>query len=391
MIIKQLKEDNRESIIYGCGLIGQEILPVLQKENIPVIAWCDDLIENGSSIQGLRVYSKDECLKKFPEANFITAFTLPCSAGVFMKNSGLKRIFSGAELLSDRVQDLKGRMGLHEYSIWRSICHYQDYYSSDIASLPRLGVIITEKCSLSCKNCCIHSSRIPKPQHYPFSVFKDSMDNLLGYFDQLNFANIIGGEPFLNPWWHEFVQYLINAQKVNAICVTTNGTILPEEDKIKVLAHDKVLVYISGYTCVRKKASRLCELLEKHNVHYHLFDYSDTSWVKVLEPEKQGRSKEEHHRYFKNCPFNTCYALLGNKLFRCTTAGNISRIGLIESDKQESNEFIDLKSLEAGNLTPKDGRKIIEDHLFSDDPLAACDYCDLKINNGQYITPGEQF
>lgn len=389
-MLKALRMDNGKSIIYGCGLIGRKILQVLQEENIPVIAWCDDNIQSSKKILNLRVYNRDECLEKFPEANIITAFTLPSRSAEFLKNNTDYNIFSGAELLSDQIFNVGGRLNLDQYSIWRSIAQYNGFYARQSSILSNMGVVITEKCSLKCKNCYVHSSRFPDPQHYPLSVLKSSMDNCLYYFDQLNFINIIGGEPFLHHEWDKYLSYLLDLPKVKTICLTTNGTVLPPETKLKVLANEKVLVYISGYNHVQEKAFKLCDLLDKHHVRYHKYDYADTPWIEIGKPIRHNRSEKQNQQHFQSCPFISCYALISEKIFRCTAAGNIFRLEHTELDGSLYKDYIDLNYLRSTKQDVNKGRNLIENYLLSNKPLVACDFCDIKPDGKQYITPGEQ-
>lgn len=71
---------NRKNVIYGAGSFGKEMIELLRKNNIQVEYCLDRNAENIKTINGIKVYSLDECIADKTNTNVI--FSIVCDKDV---------------------------------------------------------------------------------------------------------------------------------------------------------------------------------------------------------------------------------------------------------------------------------------------------------------------
>lgn len=235
--------------------------------------------------------------------------------------------------------------------------------------LPKLNVIVTEKCSLRCKDCRALIPHVEKPKDEPLEKVKDEISKILDAVDEVIDIEPIGGEPFLYPNISELLEWLCSIDKIKNVCITTNGTIIPSKDCLEVLRNKKIFIYISDYGYIEKMA-KIVETFEKEGI---AFDTEvDQQWFDVGGFECRNRSIDELRLEYINC---YCEFVLkyvwDNKIWLCPRAPRLSTLKVFESE----HDYIDLsKYNDANNL-----RDAIKNSFF-DEYAEACNYC----NQGDY-------
>ena len=95
---------------------------------------------------------------------------------------------------------------------------------------------------------------------------------LTTYIDRIYVANIIGGEPFLNPELKEIVRICAENPKIETLELTTNATIVPDDGVIRAIKDGGVTVHISNYPNLDQRyienKRRLIEKLKEYGVPY---------------------------------------------------------------------------------------------------------------------------
>ena len=168
--------------------------------------------------------------------------------------------------------------------------HLSTFISDKKLILPKLNFIITERCSLRCRDCraLIPHVKAQKDESYEKIVFE--LDAILNSVDAVVDVEPIGGEPFLHPEITRILEYFCRQEKIKNVCITTNGMVIPNEECLKILKNKKIHIYISDYGYIEKMA-KLVAVFERENISFSV--ESDQYWFDVGGFESRNRNKEE--------------------------------------------------------------------------------------------------
>lgn len=253
--------------------------------------------------------------------------------------------------------------------------------------IPQVELIVTTGCSLRCKNCSqlmpLYGAKTRFPYMTDIEMNKKAITNLLEAVDRVNTFHILGGEPFLYKDLKYLVNFLGKKENIGQIEITTNGTILPDDDEFyRILSENRVIVHMSNYGKLSKKIPELKERFAKNNVVYREL-FLDSDWIDPGNEKKRGRSVDELKRQFANCA-TECRGILNGKIHRCSRSAHLMDLSIME-DKPE--EYVDLLDEQLNTL---ERRKKIIDVLLNSEWIEACDYCDFGIEPVIWVRPGEQ-
>lgn len=249
----------------------------------------------------------------------------------------------------------------------------------DYFIIPKLNFIVTEKCSLKCKDCRALIPFVENPCDVKFEELIEEIDIILNAVDEVVDIEFIGGEPFVFPYLAQAIQYVAENYKVDNVVITTNGTILPDEGLIKALKNKKVFIVISDYGHIDKMA-KLIKLFEKEGICFAI--ETDQIWFDVGNFEKRNRTREELIEEYHNC---YCQYLVkyiyDKKIWVCPRAPRLSALKVFESE----NDYQELSAEDDKNIT----RKKIYDSFYAQ-YAEACNYCNQGDLNISLIKAGIQ-
>lgn len=134
--------------------------------------------------------------------------------------------------------------------------------------IPYLEMFITTKCNLRCKHCSNLIPVLNNRQNYEISTLVEWLDVLLSKIDCLYRLKIHGGEVFLHPQLTELIAYVNNQPKIKSIRLTTNGTIIPADNILQLIASSKIVVQISDYRLPNTKTQQLIDKFKEFGVRY---------------------------------------------------------------------------------------------------------------------------
>lgn len=240
--------------------------------------------------------------------------------------------------------------------------------------ITRLVVVLGTKCSLRCRDCNNLMNHFKPQFDIDATQILQALKNLLRVVDGIVKCELIGGEPFLAKNFTSILEFCLSNEKIWSVEATTNGTIMPQEDSIKLLQHEKMVVRISDYGELVDKRP-LIEYLEKRHIKYMLLDIGD--WTVPGDVTKRGRNTEELKKIYENCiPAYWCKALFRDKMFVCPRAASLYELGYMKE-----KEYLCIDE----NLS----KEALERFVFKDIGLA-CDYCDTAIENAIVTKPAIQ-
>ncbi len=240
--------------------------------------------------------------------------------------------------------------------------------------MSRLVVVLGTKCSLKCREC---NNLIPhfKPQK-DFDIDKIIMtlERLLELSDSILRCELVGGEPFLAKGLPKILDYVIEQSKIEIVEITTNGTMIPQQNLIEKLRNKKVVVRISDYGKYVNKDNiiKTCEL---HNINYQILETQ--KWISPGGIEKRNRDTLGLKEQYSKCTSGQlCKTLYEDKLFSCARSASLFNLGYMKE-----HEYIDM----AKTITEEELIKFLTINYS-----IACDYCDISSKGQKFIEPAEQ-
>jgi hypothetical protein len=249
-----------------------------------------------------------------------------------------------------------------------------------------VDLIVTERCSLKCKDC----SNLMQYYEAPVDIHDDELaadlDDVTAVADEINEIRIIGGDPFMNKSFHRAVAHAANKPGVNRVVVYTNGTICPPEQKIAAIAHEKVFVFITTYGDLSKHNEKLASMLQRHGIPFN--SQPAYGWTDCADVEKHGRTDEENRELLRVCCAKHFTTLTDGKIFRCPFSANLERLAAIP---ESPSDYVDIRgAARMAHAELQDLRGRLRGFLRELPVLAACDSCNGRTYGDPEITPGIQ-
>ena len=136
---------------------------------------------------------------------------------------------------------LKQKKDLYMYSV---LAHKNKDNSLKIDSI---DLMLTEKCSLKCKDCSNLMQFYAKPVDEDFDMVISSVDKLMNTVDFVREVRLLGGEPLMYKKVDLVVQHVLKYKNFDQLKINTNGTIIPKDEKLKAFQNKRVFFDISNY------------------------------------------------------------------------------------------------------------------------------------------------
>ncbi len=243
---------------------------------------------------------------------------------------------------------------------------------------PDIVMVITTRCSLKCKNCNNLMPCYDTPYHIDADQVISDIDRLLENTDMIIKFGLIGGEPFVYPELSKVLTHVLNSDKIMYISLTTNGTVIPNNDLLKLMENPKVIVELSDYGLKTQKIDEMMRILSEHKIK--CVPDKVSMWVSPGGTEFRGKDKAQLAKEYQNCYSSKyCHTVLNGKVFLCARGAHLYDLGFMKSD----HDYFDIRT----PRSKKEFNKKLQSFLLSD-YADACNYCDhaLKIP----VKPGEQ-
>lgn len=373
-----VKYGARPIIIYGASTFGEYTLVILRHLGIEPVCFCDQG-RKGEIVQGVKVYDYQHILSIKDAVVLLAVGTALKEVTEFLQEKGITEIFS-------IYQFVFGENGLDVNQISaarQDLYYFKHLYQFALEHLEKeeglftLDWVITEKCSLRCRDCSNLMQYYGLPQNYAAADLQKNLDTILRITGKIFDLRVLGGEPFMNPEMAEIIRkYLADPRVVN-ITIYTNATILPNEEIIQVLKHPKVKCQISNYGSLVKNFDNFVKVMQEKEIRYTVTETG--LWQDLGKLENRGKTEQEMRYTFFGCECNNLLTLLGDKIYRCPFSAhgrNLEAIPDMEEDRVSlcgSDEYI-LKKL----------KYLLKEKSFD----YACGYCNGR--SGSSIEPAVQ-
>jgi len=388
-ILEKIRHTGLPVIIFGAGIVGDALYYACLKAGIRVECFCDNNINKTHSRKcDLEIAYTPDLKSRFEDAVFLIAAADIKDVIGQLGTLGYDQWHPGGLLLRDF--DLtqcvfEAPADFVEFAVSTCLLCHDGFLHPDRLFMRSVDIIITERCSLKCRDCSNLMQYYQSPGDCDIENVLRSIDALCLLTDQINEFRVIGGEPFMNRNIHLVMNRLIQEPKVRKIVIYTNGTIVPKGEPLESLKHEKTLLIITDYGPLSRKLRDLTQSLTLHHIAYYVVKAH--GWSSCSDIGKHRRGIEEQKETFGNCCAKNTLTLTDGKLFRCPFSANAYRLGAIPDFQ---TDYVDLFQTppESGNISSK--KKEIRDLLLEKTFLETCDYCNGRPFGASEIQPAVQ-
>lgn len=385
-ILSSLKATRAPVIIAGAGVVGEALLTLCRAEGVAVAAYCDNSPKEAGRLQdGLQVHLTEEIASIHPDPVFLISVAAIQDAVERLEELGHSEWYAGGPLLEERfcAQEPSGtEISPAAYAVETCIHCHKAYLHPERLFLRSVDFMITERCSLRCRDCSNLMQYYARPEDLETNQLLRSMDALCEVFDEILEFRIIGGEAFMNRQWPVFVERAKGESIIRRIALYTNGTIVPPANVLSCLKHAKVLLNITNYGTLSRNLDRLMATLDEQGIRY--LTVEATEWLDCASIVPHHRSPEENRTIFRQCCAKNMPTLSDGRLFRCPYAANAVRLSAIPD---VPTDWVDLLPSRADPATLREQVRV---YLKDLEQMAACDYCKSRPLAGNEVTAAIQ-
>ena len=387
-VYEKMEIEEKPIFIYGAGIMGKYIASILKKNNVQLTGFIDkSLYKQKQTMESVPVMGIREVMNQFGKDIVVIISPSKIKSIVeFLEAAGITHWHPMCDFisLSDFINSLSVSE-LHNARLdWIKKNWYEHYFftHTNQLALESLDFVLTERCSLRCKECSNLMQYYQCPQNFSFHILKDEIDKILKVYDFIYELRIIGGEPFMNPETTKIIDYVAKSKKIKEICIYTNGTILPNDDDLDVLMRtNKVWFTISDYHELSKNLTKLEAKLKERGIFYQVTDFL---WTRCSRICKHNRSEIELRNILVDCCVKTTVTLLNGKISPCPFIANGLNLHALPMSEED---YVDINhgSIEEINEKVRS--------LHSKEFYRLCDYCDgrpINPKENEFIEPHEQ-
>ena len=369
---------NKDIFLYGFGTSGKWLSSNIEGK---IRGFIDsDTKKTGLKFNNIPVYSIEEA-KKLINKNTLIIVTVLDIQDVISTVESLspgKWLPLGRFLNNEKVinNPLKNEDKSYvEYSLKAVESCHKSYFSTKKLFLKSIDIIITERCSLKCKDCSNLMQYYVNPINVSFNEILNDFETLIKNVDHIYEIRLIGGEPFMNKDIYKIIKEISKNKKLSRIVIYTNATIPLKEEYIDILKHSKIVFSVTTYGKLSKNTQKVIDFLKKNKIPYR--DHPPENWTDCGVIYDFKRKESEMEKLFEDCCGKNLLTVTNGKLYRCPFVANAERLNAIPKD---SNNYVNIN----------DSKKNIKKYTTQINYIPACNYCMGRSYNAPKIKPAIQ-
>lgn len=212
-------------------------------------------------------------------------------------------------------------------------------------------VLVTEKCNLACSFCNMFIPHYESPKHRDVESILNDIDLYFNLVDYVSIFHLVGGEPFLHPNIKDIIEHILEkySEKIDKFIITTNGTILPKQEVLRLLKNNNVILSVSNYSNklekLKSKVEKVIETYKENNINHYVrnnIEWYDFGDLRI----KNNISERKLINHFDSCtaPFR---GLNDGKFYYCHL--NTSAV-LTKLFPLNDNDYVNLLDVSAEDL-----------------------------------------
>lgn len=364
-------EVQQRIFLWGAGKLGSVVAYSLSQRGIDFEAFIDIAKDKQGKIYcDHKVISPEEFEENDKDTVVICSCAYP-NAMDGLREKGYSHVYDPIFLLKEiDFSEYNGRMEV-EYAARiteSALRNYELYYKVGMP-IERLYFVITEKCSLKCKNCDGYMPYYENPRNDSLQNIIECYEKIVDVYGSVETIDIFGGEPLVHPDIDKIVKFFVEDKRCEKVTIISNGTILPNSHLLEVLKTQKCIFRISDYGKLSYQKEKLISILKKEGIKYELTNYA--YWDSVPKIQKMDQSLKELDKKFAACAANYFYVKHG-RLHCCSFVTGLSGLGddlLPDFDKN----YVELINDTEKNV--KENIKKYVQNLRERKHIDACKYC----------------
>ena len=357
-------------IAYGFGQVGKRYIELFQKH-----FQVKYIVDNNSAVDSWR---------DIP--------IIPVRDMIALRNDEKVVIFASRTAYYSIKKSLE-QYGLREQ---KDFCKFDDFITNWYWQFENKNVLrevhtsINTNCTFKCKKCNMFMPHYKCHYQYGLKELKKDFELFFSRIDYVYVFSLLGGEPFLNKELGDIIEELKQCYgtKIGRIEIITNGSLLPNEDVVKILKACNVTLRISDYSLqipYKERLKELCGLLEQEDIEYSV--ESSLKWTDFMFPDKQCDKMADVRKHMLCCS-PEFHGLNDGKFYYCHVAWSAEKAELLSL---KDTDYIELISI--NNDDKEDCRKIVEhaDGKIDGGYVSLCEFCmGCGEDNRNFIPVGEQ-
>ena len=387
--IENIKSEGAPVIIFGAGIVGEVLFHACRDAGIKVECFCDNNINKTlSPMCNIEVIHTLNLRAKYRDAVFLISAADIKDVVEQLKVLGYARWRAGSLLLKDfdvSRYPFSAPPDFVNFAVGACLLCHDSYLNPEKLFLRSVDIIITERCSLKCRDCSNLMQYYEKPANCDMKELEQAIDTFCAFIDEVHEFRVIGGEPFMNKEFHLIIKKLLAEPKVKKIVIYTNGTILPGKEQIEYLKNSKVLLLITDYGVLSKKLNELIQILQLNKVAFYA--RKAQGWTDCAKIMRHYRSIEQQKEIFRSCCAKNTVTLSRGKLFRCPFSANADRLRAVPNHE---DDYINIFQKSQGPMDIHEMKNRIRTFLLGKDFLQVCDYCNGRSFGAPEIAPAVQ-
>jgi len=319
--------------------------------------------------------------QRFEDATILISVASIKDVVELLGSMGFTNWHAGGLLLKDMDVDQDGEdpaLDYTKFAVENCILCHDGYLHPDKLFLRSIDLIITERCSLKCRDCSNLTQYYEHPKDLDTDMLLRSIDVFCGIVDEVMDFRILGGDALMNKRWPFIVERLTGEPRARRVVLYTNGTIVPQDEGIPSLRDPKVLVIITDYGKLSRKLAELKRLLRDERVAHHVLQVDD--WLDCSAITPHHRTVEQAQDVYAKCCAKNMLTLSSGKLFRCPYAANAHRLRAVPDCE---TDYVDIfaEPTDAQNLAA--AKRKVRDYVLRDEVLETCDFCNGRPLSGK--------
>lgn len=269
--------------------------------------------------------------------------------------------------------DREGKKDYTEYLQQEKTKLSKRIWHQDDLVIPRFSLVLGTRCTLKCKDCANLMQYYDNPSDLEIENILKDLEQLFSMVDACICISVVGGEPLIYPDLDRVLRWLASNKKVMKIEITTNGTVIPDEKMLNIMADSKVKTIISDYGKINSM-SKLVTALDQYGAASEC--YPDEKWIDLGGVEARNRTEDELKKIYMACRNGKmCKTLFKGRLFDCPRAAHLMDLGYADQI-----EFLDIYHCRKQDVMA----------FYTKNISHACDYCDLTVEHKKCIEPAVQ-
>jgi organic radical activating enzyme len=360
-------------VVFGASHIGMLTKHALEKKGVRIACFSDNNInKQNTQFCDSPVVSPDDLKKLYPEADVFIATIHFSSIEAQLKGYGYNRIHYCADLLQGLEIDETFPLSI-EFLV-RAIDTYMDmflvWHRPDFLSLHSVDLVVTEKCTLKCRDCANLMQYYKNPQDCQTEELIEAASAILQAVDYVHELRVIGGEPFIYKRLRDVLARIAAFDNYSRIMIYTNGTVAPPDEIFFGYDTSRIEVVIADYGELSRNIQKLTDMLDAVGVKSDVVKFD--KWADCAVIKYRERAAAEKKRVYGNCCARITFTLLHGVLYSCPFSANARNLRAIPAQPIGGPDEIVCTGPEIalGELREKI-RKLYLETAY----LHACNYC----------------